>query len=173
MARYMECDLSLRSLIKGKKLLELGGGCGLTSMVASVLGADVYCTEQESSMQYLRSNVDLNPDISIQIGNLGWAEHMTAIGAKFDIIVGCDITYDPKQFNAIIQVIRSYLCLEGIAFICHDNDSCPMSKFAFKELLSSCERAGGLYLTEVDYKGSILPEFYSNDVKLWTLRFVS
>jgi hypothetical protein len=53
MARYLECS-DLRSRLLNQRILELGAGAGLTSMVAALLGGDVYSTEQKSCLGYLQ-----------------------------------------------------------------------------------------------------------------------
>ena len=168
MAKYFEFCEPLRYALKGKKLLELGAGSGLTSMVASILGAKVFSTEQESCLPYLRKNASLNPDITINIKTLGWTEACMNTDLKFDFVFGCDITYEPKNFSSIINLIQTFLKPSAVAYICHDDDSCPLSKFASDELKALCQQVG-LTFTKVNYEECLDSSFYSEKIFIWQL----
>ena len=168
MAKYLEYYEPLRCSLTGRRVLELGAGSGLPSMVAAVLGADVFCSEQESCLSYLRRNVQLNPDISVRIRGLGWTDKLRNATCKFDIIIGCDITYDPKNFISLINVVKEFLSDDGMALLCHDNDSCPLSKFASESLQNVC-RDVGFTFTELDYTQHMAQPFSNRLVKMWKL----
>lgn len=55
MAKYLEYS-DMRCRLSGKRILELGAGAGLTSMVAALLGGNVDSTEQKSCLGYLQVN---------------------------------------------------------------------------------------------------------------------
>jgi predicted nicotinamide N-methyase len=169
MAQYLEYNSSVASYIRNKRLLELGAGCGLTSLVASVLGATVFATEQDTCMPYLKFNLSLNPDIIVTAKKLHWINDYD--GEKFDVILGCDITYDVKMIKAIFLTISQCLHSEGSAFICHDNDSCPMSSQAFEEMLR-CAEDVKLRLAEELYSPYIPAPFQVQTVKMWTMKFM-
>jgi hypothetical protein len=100
MARYLECS-DLRSELSGRRILELGAGAGLTSMMAALLGGDVYSTEQKSCLGYLQvisllyspsplflqRNIGLNSDISIHTHELFWTLSCKE-NEQFDFILG-------------------------------------------------------------------------------------
>ena len=118
-------------------------GAGLTSMVASVLGAEVSATEQESCLAYLRRNIELNPEIEVSVETFGWAENIENSDRLFDFVCGCDVTYDPRMFLDLLKVIKSSLARPaGVGLICHDDHSCPMSKFAYRELTTKSVEVG-------------------------------
>merc|ERR1711991_319913 len=170
LTNFLEYDDNMRRSLRGKKFLEIGSGAGLTSMVASILGANVVCTEQESCLSYLKTNIELNPDVdNIEAKCLGWVEGCDDGDGDFDIVVGCDITYDPKMFKSIVKVFKKYMSLSGIGLICHDNDSCPLSKFAHTNLERICEDEG-FCLKEIDYSSSVQPGFFNSNVHLWSLK---
>ena len=45
LTNFLEYDYDFRRSLKDKRVLEIGAGAGLTSMMASILGANVVCTE--------------------------------------------------------------------------------------------------------------------------------
>lgn len=166
MARYLENPV-ISNTVRGKRVLELGAGCGLTSMVASLVGGDVYSTEQDSCMPYLEYNLSLNQLVSkVSVRRLHWTDDYS--GQLFNLILGCDITYDIKMIDAIFATLS--LCLEpdGTCFICHDNDSCPLSAEAFSKILTVAA-ATGFSVTEEDYKELIEPSFYGPKVQMWRI----
>ena len=87
---------------------------------------------------------------------------------EFDIVAGCDVTYDPKMFQYIMKVLKINLCTSGIGLICHDNDSCPLSKFAHASLKRICAEEG-LHMEEIDYSHSVQQGFHSPNVHLWRI----
>jgi hypothetical protein len=91
---------------------------------------------------------------------------------KFDIIFGCDITYDVSNFDSIFTTIKKCLVYPtGVLYICHDNDSCPLSTRALqglKEYSVQCE----LRMMEVDYRESVGECYYSNAVKIWKFEYI-
>lgn len=169
MAQYLEYNSSVAGYVKNKRLLELGAGCGVTSLVASVLGATVFATEQDTCIPYLKFNLALNPDVVVTAKKLHWINDY--VGEKFDIILGCDITYDVKMIKAIFVTISRCLHPEGSAFICHDNDSCPMSSQAFAEM-QRCAEDVGLNIAEVLYSPHIPTPFRVQTVKMWMITFI-
>ncbi len=120
--------------------------------VGSLLGSKVVSTEQLSCLPYLRRNLDLNPEIDVLVDNLSWySDDINSTNQqKFDIVIGCDITFEPKNFSFIIRLVKKNLKERGVAMICHDNDSCPLSKYAQEELFLVCNQLG-LYIQNVEY----------------------
>lgn len=143
----------------------------VVNRVCSILGARVVSTEQLSCLPYLRRNLELNPEIDVVADNLSWYSAInSASQQKFDIVIGCDITFEPKNFCHIIRLVKGNLKEGGIALICHDNDSCPLSKYAQQELFLVCNRLD-LHIQNVEYGekevGSI--SFINPLVKIWQL----
>ena len=90
---------------------------------------------------------------------------------KFDIIFGCDITYDVNNFDDIFLSIKKCLCYpEGVLYICHDNDSCPLSKQALEGLHSQAA-ALDLSILDLDYRDIVGENYYAKSVKIWRFEF--
>jgi predicted nicotinamide N-methyase len=47
-------------MFKGKKVIELGAGCGLPGITAAILGADVFITDQANFVPLIKKNIDDN-----------------------------------------------------------------------------------------------------------------
>ena len=170
LTNFLEYDYDFRRSLKDKRVLEIGAGAGLTSMMASILGANVVCTEQESCLSYLKRNIELNPVVeNIRTQSLGWIEISDKGEVDFDIVLGCDVTYDPKMFGGIVKLFKKKMSRAGIGLICHDNDSCPLSKFAYANLLRICNEEC-LSIEEIDYHSSVQIGFTSSHVQLWQLK---
>jgi hypothetical protein len=135
-------------------------------MVVSLLGADMYCTEQQTCMKYLTSNLKLNPNISVNVRQLHWTQSCDNI--QFDIAFGCDITYDLSNFQSIFTTVRNSLKQNGIFLLCHDNDSCPLSVKAEKNLFEMAN-IFNFEMVTIDYKFSVSAAFFNENVKLWKL----
>jgi len=136
--------------------------------MCSLLGAETYCTEQPSCLAYLLKNIALNPELKVHVLAFDWDDEIVLNNDKYDCILGCDITYDFHQFDGILRAINNRLEKSGYALLCHDNDSCPLSKFSYDRLKSLC-LLNNFTLEELDYEGYIPNRFYSSTVKLWKL----
>jgi predicted nicotinamide N-methyase len=163
MARFIEHPTQA-IIFRNARVLELGAGCGLTSMVASIVGAHIFTTEQDSCMPYLQYNLNLNPDIFVSVKTLQWMSDYK--GELFDYVIGGDITYDVNMIEAIFTTFHACLKPTGTVYLCHDNDSCPMSPKVYSRLVSLA--AVKLFsVEEIRYEEFVDPEFFSSTVKMW------
>ncbi|PHU03820.1 hypothetical protein BC332_29071 [Capsicum chinense] len=93
------------SKLRGKRVVELGAGCGVAGFGMALLGCDVVSTDQTEVLPLLMRNVERNtsrimqtisdPDSfgSIQAAELDWGNetHIKAVGPPFDFIIGTDV----------------------------------------------------------------------------------
>lgn len=166
MARYIENPL-ISTAIQGKRVLELGAGAGLTSMVASIIGGDVYGTEQDSCINYLEYNLALNPHIPpVTARTLHWMNDYS--GSLFDVIIGCDITYDINMTESIFATLKLCLDRNGVCLICHDDDSCPMSPEAHSKLLRLAGE-NSFDVEDITYTDFVEPCFCGPKIKMWKI----
>jgi len=88
-------DASALAVVKGRRVLELGAGCGLVGICCARLGAEVTLTDLGYVIPFTRSNVKLNslPDTSVR--ELAWGEDVRQQFPRgsFDVIIGSDIIY--------------------------------------------------------------------------------
>ncbi|PSR89929.1 Protein N-lysine methyltransferase [Actinidia chinensis var. chinensis] len=110
------------SKLKGKRVIELGAGCGVAGFGMALLGCDVVSTDQTEVLPLLMRNVErntsrimqMNPDSfgSIQVAELNWgnADHIKAVGPPFDYIIGTDVVYAEHLLEPLLQTM---LALSG------------------------------------------------------------
>jgi len=78
----------------GLKILEVGCGIGLSSLVLQRLGADITASDYHPlAEEFLRFNSDLNDLPPIKFHNAPWAGPNPLLG-RFDLIVGSDLLYE-------------------------------------------------------------------------------
>jgi len=100
-ARVLCCYLEQHEgVCKGRKVLELGAGCGLIGILAARLGAEVTLTDTATVLPILRLNAELNASPSdapggLHVQELEWGMDVRESfpRGQFDVIVGSDLTY--------------------------------------------------------------------------------
>ena len=114
------------ALIAGKRVLELGGGLGLCSVTAAKLSPSaVVCTDGDTEvLAAMRSNVASNfssGDATVDCRQCIWGENLSplasAIGDRFDVIIGADIIYVPEILEPLFRTVKRFLKEEGGKFI--------------------------------------------------------
>ena len=91
-----------------KRLLEIGAGIGLVSIVAATFGHRITMTEYNpDALNFARANAHLNQCPRLPILKLDW--HDPRIKGQFDTIVASEITYKPEDLRPLIQFFKSYL----------------------------------------------------------------
>ncbi|KAG2674188.1 hypothetical protein I3760_13G123400 [Carya illinoinensis] len=107
------------SKLKGKRVLELGAGCGVAGFGMALLGCDVVATDQIEVLPLLMRNVErntsrilqMNPGSdsfgSIQVAELDWGnkDHIRAVDPPFDYIIGTDVVYAEHLLEPLLQTI--------------------------------------------------------------------
>lgn len=89
----------------GKRVLEIGCGIGLCSIVLHQMGIDITASDYHPRVrEFLERNVLGNglPPIKYQTGN--WDEENPGLG-KFDVMIGSDILYQPDHARLVSRFI--------------------------------------------------------------------
>ncbi|GJW81799.1 protein N-lysine methyltransferase METTL21A isoform X1 [Tanacetum coccineum] len=112
------------SKLKGKRVIELGAGCGVAGFGMALLGCDVVSTDQVEVLPLLMRNCErnssrimqMNPDAdsigSITAAELSWgnSDHIRALDPPFDFIIGTDVVYAEHLLEPLLQTM---LALSG------------------------------------------------------------
>merc|ERR1712179_878848 len=113
LATYLQ---NIHLQVKGKKIIELGSGTGLSGIVASLLGANVTFTDLEKSLQTVcKVNVERNLNTSLHhfvLKPLDWCTDLKESGwalEDFDLIIGADLVYLEDLFEHLLETISFFL----------------------------------------------------------------
>ncbi len=94
--------------IAGKRILEVGCGIGLTSLVLNHRLADITATDYHPEVgAFLSENVQLNHGRAIPFVRTGWGDAQTALG-QFDLIVGSDLLYEREHVELLAGFIDQH-----------------------------------------------------------------
>lgn len=94
--------------IKNKRILEVGCGIGLASLVLNHRSADITATDYHPEVeQFLIENTKLNRGEAIPFVRTGWADEKTNLG-KFDLIIGSDLLYDTDHAAMLSNFIDQH-----------------------------------------------------------------
>ena len=83
--------------IEGRRILELGCGLGLASLVLAKRGANITATDRHPSVAtFLAHNAALNDLAPIPFVRSDWLQQDDELG-RFDLIIGSDVLHDRDQ----------------------------------------------------------------------------
>jgi predicted nicotinamide N-methyase len=99
------CDFD----VEGKRILELGCGLGLATLVLTRRGADITATDHHPMAgEFLAHNAGLN-DLTIPLFHgLRW-DRIDGVLGLFDLIIASDVLYERDHPELLAQVCSSHL----------------------------------------------------------------
>jgi predicted nicotinamide N-methyase len=93
----------------GKRILEVGCGLAIPSMVAAKLGAEVVATDFHPEVpRFLESNLAINQVQSVRYERIDWSKGFPDLGA-FDWVIGSDVLYEKQHALLLAQVVTQYM----------------------------------------------------------------
>jgi predicted nicotinamide N-methyase len=153
--------------IQGKRILEVGCGLALASMVLSHRLADITATDIYPRAEgFLAENIKLNKAGHIPFVRVGWVDEERELG-KYNLIIGSDLLYEPDQAHELARFIEQHATLQCDVLIVdpgrglHPRFSKNMLKLGFlhnKEAAQSDGQHGKPFRGQVlHYKRSLTP----------------
>ncbi len=101
-------DILGRYNLEGLKILELGCGLALASLVAHGRGGNITASDHHPLARgFLRANVALNRMRPMKFATCDWKTTKTGLG-KFDLIIGSDLLYEPNHPGLLASFINSH-----------------------------------------------------------------
>lgn len=94
--------------LHGKRVLEIGCGIALSSIVLHQMGTDITASDYHPlAKEFLDKNIKTNnlPPIKFETGN--WEVENPLLG-QFDLIIGSDILYEPAHAENVSQFINCH-----------------------------------------------------------------
>lgn len=99
--------------LSGKRILELGCGIGLASLVLQRRGAEVLASDMHPLAEtFLAYNAALNGLPAVHYRRLDWTRQAPALG-HFDLIIASDVLYERGQAEALAGMILHYAAADA------------------------------------------------------------
>ena len=94
--------------IAGKRILEVGCGIALSSLVLNQRNADITATDYHPEAgNFLQANTELNDDKAIPFIRTGWEDKDDGLG-EFDLIIGSDLLYERGHAEMLSDFIDDH-----------------------------------------------------------------
>ena len=145
--------------IAGKRILEVGCGIGLASLILNYRHANITATDYHpEAEQFLLENVLLNKGKTIPFVRTGWGDGGSGLG-KFDLIIGSDLLYEGDHVDLLSGFINQHAKLHCEVIIVdpgrsyHARFSKKMKTLGYSHTQSKPENID--YLTQ-PFRGQIL-----------------
>lgn len=98
-------QMMLTQPLEGRRILEVGCGIALPSLLLKLRGATVSATDQHPlAGDFLRHNAALNGTGEIDFWRCDWRDPCTTRG-RFDLIIGSDLLYEREQAALLADFI--------------------------------------------------------------------
>lgn len=93
---------------EGKRILEIGCGMALSSLLLNEKNADITATDYHPEVEFfLQRNTHLNNGKAISFERAGWADETDLLG-HFDLIIGSDLLYEDQHIALLASFIESH-----------------------------------------------------------------
>ena len=121
---------------KGKRVIELGSGCGLCGLTAGSLGirygtlfsqliaagAVVTLTDQEFVLTQLRLNVEANREVAprVNVAALSWGSDVSGLNPPFDVVLMADLLYVDTLSEALCDTVTALSGPSTLVIFCNE-----------------------------------------------------
>ncbi len=123
-ARVWEASLVLADYVATikppKRILELGAGLGVPSLVAAKIGHKVVATDYEKlPLEFIELSAKEN-NLSVETRILDWRN--PDLSGKFDLIIGSEVVFRKSLFEPLLEIFKNYLADQGEVIISHPSE---------------------------------------------------
>lgn len=95
--------------IENKKILEVGCGMALSSLVLNERLANITATDYHPEAEtFLKENIKLNNNRKIPFERTSWTDEDDTLG-KFDLIIASDVLYEKWHINQLAGFINAHV----------------------------------------------------------------
>ena len=99
--------------IEGKRILEVGCGIAVASLVLNRRGANITAMDYHPEVRsFLKRNVELNGDRPIPFVQGSWNDELPELG-KFDLVIGSDLLYEQEHAAQLAEFMLRKLAIGG------------------------------------------------------------
>ncbi len=103
--------------LAGLRVLEVGCGLGLASLVAHHHGANITASDYHPlAEQFMAQNIKLNKFDPLKFKCINWKTIDKELG-KFDLIIGSDVLYEPDHPVMLARFIERHVAENGTVII--------------------------------------------------------
>ncbi|MDG2176721.1 MAG: methyltransferase domain-containing protein [Gammaproteobacteria bacterium] len=142
-----------------KRILEVGCGMGLSSVLLNKQGADITATDYHPEADnFLQRNALLNGDSAIAFEQVDWADKNDNLGL-FDLIIGSDLLYEDNHIELLAGFIERHskpTCEVIIVDPARGRKSKLSSRMMEFGFTSSHHKPGHTDFLDKEFKGHIL-----------------
>lgn len=154
----MLAEIMSTRVIAGLRILELGCGLGIASLIANGRGARITASDYHPlAHEFIDENIRINGMRPIDFSNCDWNRPVTGLG-KFDLIIGSDLLYEPDHPGLLSRFIDVHSS-PVVNVIIVDPGRCQQAKFRRKmEALGydpSAVPASKAHMKSHNFKGRI------------------
>jgi predicted nicotinamide N-methyase len=104
--------------VRGMRIVELGAGLALPSLVAAARGATVVATDwYEPSLTFVRQNAE-RAGVAVETMLVDWRDPPPALVAEpFDLLIASDVLYEARNVAPLVSLVPRLLAKHGSAVI--------------------------------------------------------
>lgn len=103
--------------LRGRRVLEVGCGLGLPSLVAAVSGAEVTATDwSPAAIDLLRDNAARN-GVPVNARVWRWDADPGELGPAWPLVIGADLLYERRNVGWLLRALDGLLSAGGEAWI--------------------------------------------------------
>lgn len=111
-----------KAMFQQKKVIEIGSGLALPSIVASEYAGTITITDYlEDAISFAKINAVENQIHLAEYKILDWRN--INLGTTYDIVLASDITYEKRTFEYVPKAIHTLLNHDGVCIIAEPNRS--------------------------------------------------